>query len=51
VVEDKTLRVTASIGLHGAKLSAKDDCDGLIRHADNALYEAKESGRNRTVVG
>ncbi len=50
-IDGKTLRVTASIGLHGARLSAKDDCDSLIRHADNALYEAKESGRNRTVVG
>jgi diguanylate cyclase (GGDEF)-like protein/PAS domain S-box-containing protein len=42
----KALSVTLSIGL--AELSeAAPDVNGLMKHADNALYEAKRKGRNR----
>ncbi|MFD2233556.1 GGDEF domain-containing protein [Phaeospirillum tilakii] len=39
---------TVSIGLAG--LRPGDDLDGLIRRADQALYQAKTAGRDRTVI-
>ncbi len=46
---DGVLRVTASFGV--ASLAAADhaDKDALVAAADNALYEAKRTGKNRTV--
>jgi diguanylate cyclase (GGDEF)-like protein len=46
---DGTLKVTASFGV--ASLAAADhaDKDALVAAADNALYEAKRTGKNRTV--
>lgn len=46
VVDDLTLTVTASIGV---SLYPNDnvDADTLIRHADQAMYLAKEAGKNR----
>lgn len=49
--EDKTLRVTASIG--GAVCSSIErqaDGPALLKIADECLYKAKDSGRNRSVV-
>ncbi len=46
--EDQTLRVTISGGL--AYNAGEDGCDELIRLADEALYSAKKSGRNRICV-
>lgn len=49
--EGKTLKVTASLG--GAAVSTIDHLDegpALLKMADECLYEAKESGRNRVVV-
>jgi diguanylate cyclase (GGDEF)-like protein len=40
--------VTASFGVAG--LCSGDTCEMLIKRADTALYEAKASGRNRTVL-
>jgi len=39
------LRITASFGL--AAFQRGDSVRGLLRRADNALYEAKDRGRNR----
>ncbi len=41
------LRVTASIGL--ARFHAGESLDTLLARADHALYEAKETGRDRVV--
>jgi predicted signal transduction protein with EAL and GGDEF domain len=46
VVDGMPLRVTASIGV---TLYPQDDHDpdALLRHADQAMYQAKQSGKNR----
>lgn len=49
VVEDQTIQVNVSIGvseLNNTTLTL----DSLINQADHALYQAKDFGRNRTVV-
>ncbi|PKM68993.1 MAG: hypothetical protein CVU94_04705 [Firmicutes bacterium HGW-Firmicutes-19] len=47
--EEKSIRVTVSIGV--AELSDEiADFDALMNRADRALYKAKNSGRNRTVL-
>lgn len=46
--EGQLLRVTVSIGV--ATLAAGDDLLGLMRRADNALYEAKQRGRDCFMV-
>jgi diguanylate cyclase (GGDEF)-like protein len=44
--EKGSVRVTISIG--GASLSSDDsDGDAVLSHADTALYEAKDAGRNQ----
>ena len=48
VLEQGTLAVTISSGI--AELLPADTLDALIHRADMALYEAKQSGRNRTAV-
>jgi len=42
------IRITVSIGV--AEFSPDQDIKGLIKAADENLYKAKESGRNRVVV-
>lgn len=46
IIEDQSVKVTASLGV---TLFPEDDADAdtLLRHADHALYSAKEGGRNR----
>ncbi len=46
VIEGHALSVTASIGVTLYPDDAAD-ADTLLRHADQALYNAKEAGRNR----
>lgn len=42
--------ITASFGVAALPSPSYDDIDGLLRAADEALYQAKERGRNRVVV-
>lgn len=49
VLEDGVLTVTISSGI-AELLPANDTLDALIHRADMALYDAKQSGRNRTAV-
>lgn len=45
------LQVTVSIGIASTEAGPKDDtAQKLIKRADEALYEAKESGRNQVVA-
>lgn len=41
--------LTVSIGVTALKADA-EDADGLIKKADDALYKAKETGRNKVVA-
>jgi diguanylate cyclase (GGDEF)-like protein len=43
------LRVTSSVGVASLACSPKKDKQALIALADQRLYRAKESGRNRVV--
>jgi diguanylate cyclase (GGDEF)-like protein len=44
-------QVTVSIGVAVFDPATMLDCEALIRVADSALYEAKDAGKNRVVVG
>ncbi|MDO8340755.1 MAG: GGDEF domain-containing protein, partial [Candidatus Woesebacteria bacterium] len=44
------LGVTVSIGVAGLPGHAVDTADSLVKLADNALYAAKEGGRNRVCL-
>lgn len=46
LVGSHTITISASIGVTLYPLDGSDT-DTLLRHADQAMYEAKESGRNR----
>ena len=48
--EEDFIFVTASFGLAELDLDAEDIMDTLIVRADEAMYHAKESGRNRVVL-
>jgi diguanylate cyclase (GGDEF)-like protein len=49
--QDKTFSLTVSIGIASFfHKSAVRDFDDLIRLADNALYQAKQKGKNQVVV-
>ena len=47
--DGSTIHVTCSIGVTVSELDQPIDKDALISLADKALYQAKESGRNRVV--
>jgi len=49
VLTGKTARVSGSVGV-AFSASAGADPDQLVRSADQAMYEAKRSGRGRVVV-
>lgn len=48
--KDQVIKVTISIGIATLEGTNFDTSEDLIHRADEHLYEAKETGRNRTVV-
>ena len=46
-VDGRELRVSASIGVSFFPQSEEVDADQLMRQADQAMYQAKQSGKNR----
>lgn len=48
VFENRTIPATSSFGVVGCDYP--DDYDTLLKYADDALYQAKEAGRDRVVV-
>jgi PleD family two-component response regulator len=42
-------RLTVSVG--ATRYRAGDDRDTLFQRADDALYQAKQTGRDRVVIG
>lgn len=49
IVDDQTIQINVSIGVSELNESA-NILDHLINQADHALYQAKEKGRNQTVI-
>src|SRR6185503_16433258 len=49
VFDGGAIRRTVSIGVAGWPHPRVTHCDGLVRAADDALYVAKETGRNRVI--
>jgi two-component system, cell cycle response regulator len=49
VFDGGSIRRTASFGVAGWPHPRIDSCDRIVRAADDALYVAKETGRNRVI--
>ncbi len=48
-IADATIQITISLGVAELNIHDQLALDGLLSHADQALYLAKQSGRNRVV--
>lgn len=46
---DATIQITISLGVAELNIHDQLALDGLLSHADQALYLAKQSGRNRVM--
>lgn len=44
------LQFTVSIGISDSETPGLHDADSLLQRADQALYQAKQSGRNRSII-
>lgn len=47
LLNENTMTISASSGLTLYPIDTADDLDTLMRHADQAMYQSKVSGRNR----
>ena len=47
IIDDRVLRVTASVGVTLYPQAQAPSADQLLRQADHAMYDAKQSGSNR----
>ena len=49
-VQEGQVNVTSSVGIACYPFSSIEDKNDLVRMADNALYQAKNNGRNRVYI-
>ena len=49
-VENQTIKHSVSIGIAILNTSKDKDTKTILQRADKALYRAKESGRNTTII-
>lgn len=50
IADRKRIRLTISAGVSGFPEHNVIKCDGLVKLADDALYKAKKTGRNKVVI-
>ena len=50
IYKTHTIRITISIGLMVSTPNHRHSLEDMLMQADEALYKAKNSGRNRTVA-
>ncbi|WP_191905909.1 GGDEF domain-containing protein [Nitrincola iocasae] len=50
LLPDKSVSLSVSIGIACFRIGVTDSADRLLKHADQALYEAKSAGRNCTRI-
>jgi diguanylate cyclase len=48
--QDENFRIRLTISLGVAEVASRDEAGSLLRRADQALYAAKQAGRNRTYL-
>lgn len=49
ILKNNSIHLTVSIGIASLK-NSKEDIDELLKRADTALYQAKDKGRNQTII-
>ena len=49
-IDENTIKYTVSIGISSLNSDKDSDVSMILQRADAAMYEAKESGRNRCVI-
>jgi len=49
-INDKTIKYTVSIGISSLNIDTDTNVDMILQRADSALYEAKNTGRNKSVI-
>lgn len=45
-----SISISISLGVAGLEQATEANLDGLVKHADQAMYLAKDSGRNRSAI-
>lgn len=49
VINDTTIKISASIGCSTVRINESTDIDDVIDKADNVMYQAKKTGKNKCI--